>query len=65
MSYEEFRDKIEKVLKSNSEGLTWTEIKTKLKLPQKVPNNKWVRMMEKDIGLTRIKEQKGTVWRLK
>lgn len=65
MSYEEFRDKIEKVLKLNRDGLTGTEIKTKLKLPQRVPNNKWVRMMEKDIGLTRVKEPKGMVWRLK
>lgn len=62
--YKDFRDAIEKLLKAEPDGLTWSEIKTRLNLPQKVPNNKWVRQMEKDIGLTRTKESRGTVWRL-
>jgi len=64
-SYEKFKQQIEYALKAEPSGLTWTEIKSKLGLPQKVPNNKWVRMMERDIGLARVKEEKGTVWRLK
>jgi len=64
-AYEEFKKKIEEVLKGVPEGLTWTEIKQRLGLPQKVPNNKWVRMMEKDIGLIRAKEARGVVWRLR
>jgi len=63
--YEKFKIQIEAVLKTQPEGLTWTEIKNKLGLPQKAPNNKWVRMMEKDIGLTRVNEKRGTVWKLK
>ena len=63
--YEKFKTQIEAALKAEPNGLTWTEIRTKLSLPQKFPNNKWVRMMEKDIGLTRVKEKKGTVWKLK
>jgi len=62
--YGKFKIQIEAVLKAESSGLTWTEIKSKLGLPQKAPNNKWVRMMEKDIGLTRVKEKRGTVWKL-
>jgi bifunctional DNA-binding transcriptional regulator/antitoxin component of YhaV-PrlF toxin-antitoxin module len=65
MSYEEFKAKIESELKANSNGLTWSELKERLKLPQTVPNNKWVRRLEKDIGLIRIKEARGLIWRLK
>lgn len=64
MTYGQFRDSIQKELKKSSEGLTWTEIRAKLKLPQKVPNNKWVRQMEKDIGLLRMKDLRGVVWKL-
>jgi len=63
--YEKFKIQIEAVLKAEPAGLTWTEIKTKLGLPQRAPNNLWVRMMEKDIGLIREKGQKGTIWKLK
>jgi len=62
--YEEFKNRILKLLMDEPEGLTWTEIKKKLDLPQRVPSNKWVRMLEKDIGLVRIKGAKGIVWRL-
>lgn len=64
MTYEEFRDAIQSELKRNPDGLTWTEIRARLKLPQKVPNNKWVRQMEIDIGLVRVKDLRGIVWRV-
>jgi bifunctional DNA-binding transcriptional regulator/antitoxin component of YhaV-PrlF toxin-antitoxin module len=64
MSYEEFRNAIKDELKKSPEGLTWTEIRDRLKLPQKVPNNKWVRRMEADIGLNRVKDLRGIVWRV-
>jgi bifunctional DNA-binding transcriptional regulator/antitoxin component of YhaV-PrlF toxin-antitoxin module len=66
MSYEEFRDKISSILKTEPNGLSWSEIRDGLKLPQKVPNNLWVRMMEKDIGLVRKLDNKTakTIWRL-
>jgi len=63
--YERFKKQIEDVLRTEPKGFTWTEIKDKLGLTQKVPNNKWVRQMEKDIGLQRVKENRGTVWRLR
>ncbi len=65
MTYEEFRDRIRAELQRNPDGMTWTELKRKLRLPQKVPNNKWVNQMQKDIGLTRMKGDTGTIWKLK
>ena len=58
MTYEQFRDKIKGALQYNDKGMTWTGLRTYLKLNQVVPNNKWVRRMEKDIGLLR----KGKGW---
>ena len=64
MSYEEFCDKIKHVLKSG-EPQTWTEVRTKAKLPQKWPNNKWVHRMEKDIALIREKDNNGIIqWKI-
>jgi len=67
MTYEEFRDKIAELLKREPQGLNWTEIKKRLNLPQKVPNNLWVRMMENDIGLIRKLDSRTgkVIWRLK
>lgn len=65
MSYEEFRDKVKQTLQYSDKGMTWTEIRAKLKLDQVVPNNKWVRAIEKDIGLMRVKRSDGViVWRV-
>lgn len=63
LTYKDFRDKIRDTLKRGS--LTWTEIRTIAKLPQKSPNNKWVHQMEKDIGLKRSKDDHGILrWKL-
>ena len=65
MPYEEFRERIRETLQFSDKGMTWTEIRAKLKLDQVVPNNKWVRQMEKDIGLMRVKGSDGViVWRV-
>ncbi|MDG6991100.1 MAG: hypothetical protein JRM99_06725 [Nitrososphaerota archaeon] len=65
MSYEEFREKVKQTLQYSDKGMTWTQIREKLKLDQVVPNNKWVRQMEKDIGLMRVKRSDGViVWRI-
>lgn len=65
MEYEEFRDKIKGALQYSDKGMTWTQIRAQLKLEQVVPNNKWVRRMEKDIGLMRVKGRDGIVfWRI-
>ena len=64
-SYEDFRDEIKQILDSEPNGLSWTEIKKRLQLSQRAPYYKWVRRMEKDIGLIREKKSGKTVWRLK
>jgi hypothetical protein len=66
MTYSDFKSKIARVLKEAGRPLTWTEIRTIASLPQAFPNNKWVRMMEGDIGLTRRREKDGIIhWQLK
>lgn len=66
MTYERFRNQIRDALKEAETPQTWTEIRTTLSLPQLFPNNQWVRKMEKDIGLQRIRDSQGIIhWQLK
>lgn len=63
LTYEEFSGKIQATLKRGP--LTWTEIRTIAKLPQKFPNNKWVHQMEQEIGLKRNKDTSGIIkWKI-
>ncbi len=65
VDYSEFRDIIRKALPIEPSGLTWPEIREKGGLPQKVPNNRWVRRLEEDINLRRSRvADRGTVWKL-
>ncbi len=65
MTYEDFRDTIKRTLTASG-ALTWTEIRTIAKLPEKFPNNKWVRRMEGDITLKRNRDVHGIIkWSLK
>lgn len=65
MTYEDFSSVIEKTIRDASGALTWTEIRTKAKLPQAFPNNQWVRRMEKDIKLERKRDIHGVIkWQL-
>jgi len=64
-NYEKFRDPIERILRQAKKPLTWTEIKEKAGFEQKVPNNKWVKWMEEDIGLVRERtKDRKILWRL-
>ena len=63
-SYEEFKNKILALLNSRQQGFIWQEIKEKLNLEQKVPNNKWVRKLEKEIDLRRMKYDGAIHWYL-
>ncbi len=60
LTYEDFRDKIQRILK-HAGPLTWTEIRTAAKLPEKLPNNKWVHRLEQDIALKRTKDVHGII----
>ena len=64
LTYEEFRDRIQKTLKQSG-PLTWAEIRTSAKLPQKFPNNQWVHRLENEIGLKRGKDSHGVIkWQI-
>ena len=64
-AYEYFKKRVEAALSENEDGgLTWTEIRTKRRLPQKLPNNRWVRRLEREIGLVREREHGVMIWRL-
>jgi len=60
--YEEFKNSIKNILERHPSGLTWTQIRDKLNLPQKYPNNQWVKRLEKEIGLARIKIGNVSYW---
>lgn len=65
MTYEDFRSKIEAALREAGGPLTWTEIRTKAKLPQTFPNNQWVHRLEQDIKLQRKRDTHGIIlWSL-
>jgi hypothetical protein len=61
MTYDDFCKQVERTLRKADGALTWTEIRTAAKLPQKFPNNEWVRRMEKDIGLSRKRDSNGII----
>ena len=61
MTYEEFCGQVKAALSSSGTPITWTEVRTIAKLPQKWPNNQWVHRMEKDIGLVREKDSNGII----
>lgn len=63
-SYEEFKKKVHQVLDTTPQGFGWQEIRKKLELEQKVPNNKWVRKLEKEIGLKRVRYGGEIYWYL-
>jgi len=66
LSYEDFRNAIQKTLEAAAGPLTWTEIRTTAKLPQAFPNNQWVHRLEQDIRLDRRKDPHGIIqWSLR
>jgi hypothetical protein len=63
-TYDFFKARIQSALGGSGRGLTWTEIRTTARLPQKLPNNQWVRRLEQEIGLRRVREHGVIIWRL-
>ena len=61
LTYEVFSRKIVETLREHGGPLTWTEIRTKAGLPQKFPNNEWVRRLQRDFGLRREKDSHGII----
>ena len=66
MRYVDFRDSIRDELKRNRSGLTWPQLRDRLDLPYKSPCGEWVKRLEDEIGLSRIKGTgRAYTWKLK
>ena len=64
MTYVRFRDSIQARLRRASAGLTWQALRRELRLPYTRPCPEWVKALERDIGLARIKGGgRALVWR--
>ena len=63
MKYTEFRDLIEKELRQNRSGRTWNDLRDRLGLPYDRPCPTWVKRLEDEIGLARVKgSTRALVW---
>lgn len=60
--YEDFKNSIKNLLNRYPGGLNWSKIRDKLNYQQKFPNNKWVKRLESDIDLKRIKRGEEMTW---
>lgn len=65
MRYVDFRDAVQKQLVLHPNGLTWAELKERLRLPYKQPCPNWVKRVEQEIGLSRARGSgRAYVWRI-
>lgn len=65
MTYDEFRDRIQRQLVRHPDGLTWRELQTQLRLPYDRPCPTWVNELEREIGLRRASGSgRAHVWTL-
>jgi len=66
MTFDDFGEKVERVLASAPEGQTWTELRERAGLPMKKPQAIWVKRMEDERGLTRTVDPKSSriVWKI-
>jgi hypothetical protein len=64
-AYIEFREKVEKALQGETDGLTWDQLKKKAELAQTYMCYTWARQLENEIGLTRERHGHNIYWKLK
>jgi len=66
MRYVDFRDSICRELRRNPKGLTYSELKRRLRMPYKSPCSEWVKRMEQENGLVREPGSgRAYVWRIR
>jgi hypothetical protein len=66
MRYLDFRDAIQRELNRQPAGLTWKELRDKLRLPYERACPTWVKQLELEIGLTRARSHgPAKVWSLR
>ena len=64
-AYIEFREKVNKALQGEKEGLTWDQLKKKGEIRQTRLCYTWVGQLETEIGLTRERRGRNVYWKLK
>ena len=65
MRYVEFKSAIEKKLRKHPGGLTWSQLKERLDLFYERPCPSWVKQLEREIGLRRVKGAgRAYVWKV-
>ena len=63
--YNEFRKKVKKVLQGEKTGLTWNQLREKGDIKYSRPCYTWIRELEDEIGLVRLRKGRYVYWRLK
>lgn len=65
MTYTEFKERVRTTLGRHPQGLIWSELREKAKLPSERACPEWTKQLEAEIGLSR-REKKGRslIWRL-
>ena len=61
----EFREKVEKALQGEKNGLTWDQLKKKGEIKQTNLCYTWAKQLENEIGLTRERRGRNVYWKLK
>ncbi|MFC2150168.1 hypothetical protein ACFLQV_01565 [Calditrichota bacterium] len=56
--YTNFKGLIVDELRDKPDGMTWRDLKERLELPYKTPCPEWVKRMEAEDGLKRVKGRK-------
>ena len=66
MRYDDFRDAVQAELRRTRAGLTWAQLRDRLRLPYDRACPNWTARLEREIGLTRqrVAEQRGLVWKV-
>jgi len=65
MRYKEFKILIQNELLQCPDGLTWVELRDRLKLPYTQPCQTWIYWLEDEIGLTRGRGMnRAYVWKI-
>jgi len=64
-AYMEFRERLEKALQGDKNGLTWNQLRKKGEISQTHLCYTWARQLESEIGLTRERRGHNVYWKLK
>ena len=63
-AYREFREKVEKALHGEKNGLTWTQLKMKGDIKQAHLCYTWAKQLESELGLIRERRGRYVYWKL-